>query len=168
MVLGWGGGSPKDQQNLYLDATPAARWNAWAEGGDTLGTLGVHAPANPAVRELSQDNRSFEESPAAKKKKELARMRQQMRASLQQTQSQVLASMGAPPAAAHSQPAAAAVQAAKSAARAASPAGALLHLSDDNGAIAEGDARDARAPPMMVMSKAKLSAGVSSPAKGRR
>ena len=95
-------------------------------------------------------------------------MRQQMRASLQQTQSQVLASMGAPPAAAHSQPAAAAVQAAKSAARAASPAGALLHLSDDNGAIAEGDARDARAPPMMVMSKAKLSAGVSSPAKGRR
>ncbi len=98
-------------------------------------------------------------------------MRQQMRASLQQTQSQVLASMGAPPAAAHSQPAAAAaaaVHAAKSAARAASPAGALLHLSDDNGARAEGDARDARAPPMTVMSKAKLSAGVSSPAKGRR
>ena len=49
---------------------------------------------NPMVRELSQENKSFEESPAARKKKELARMRQQMRASLQQTQSQVLASMG--------------------------------------------------------------------------
>lgn len=67
--------------------SPASRWNSWAESeGGTL--------QNPAVRELSQENKSFEDSPASKKKKELARMRQQMRASLQQTQSQVLASMG--------------------------------------------------------------------------
>jgi len=70
--------------------SPAARWNTWAENG----SMEPGALQHPMIRELSQDNKSFEESPAAKKKKELARMRQQMRASLQQTQTQVLASMG--------------------------------------------------------------------------
>jgi hypothetical protein len=68
--------------------SPAARWNSWAESEEG------GAVQNLAVRELSRENKSFEDSPAAKKKKELARMRQEMRASLQQTQSQVLASMG--------------------------------------------------------------------------
>jgi hypothetical protein len=68
--------------------SPAARWNSWAESEEG------GAVQNLAVRELSRENKSFEDSPAAKKKKELARMRQEMRASLQQTQSKVLASMG--------------------------------------------------------------------------
>ena len=79
------GGSPNSKS-----VSPAARWNTWAENG----SMEPGALQHPMIRELSQDNKSFEESPAAKKKKELARMRQQMRASLQQTQTQVLASMG--------------------------------------------------------------------------
>jgi len=85
-----GRGSPSPGRRSPKGVSPTARWNTWAEsGGAEAGPM-----QNPMVRELSQENKSFEESPAARKKKELARMRQQMRASLQQTQSQVLASMG--------------------------------------------------------------------------
>ena len=71
---------------------PAKRWNEFAEGA---GAGAAAAVAREVSRDRSLD-KSYEESPAARKKKELSRMRQQMRASLQQTQSQVLASMGGP------------------------------------------------------------------------
>ena len=85
-----GRGTPSPGKRSPQGVSPAARWSSWAENG------GAEAGGVPnlLLRELSQENKSFEESPAARKKKELARMRQQMRASLQQTQSQVLASMG--------------------------------------------------------------------------
>lgn len=53
------GGSPNSKS-----VSPAARWNTWAENG----SMEPGALQHPMIRELSQDNKSFEQSPAAKKK----------------------------------------------------------------------------------------------------
>ena len=135
-------GSTSPNSSKALAAAPAARWNSWAESEEAAG--GAGAPMqNPMVRELSQENKSFEESPAAKKKRELARMRQQMRASLQQTQSQVLASMGG------------------TAPSAAAPAGGQ-YLGAETGTHAGGGAA-AVAAPMKIQSRPTSSAHSSSP-----
>lgn len=76
--------------------SPTAKWNQWAKDAEQ-GLVAATDDEGPMMVNIPAE-KSYEESPAARKKRELAKMRAEMRASLQQTQSRVLSSMNpAPP-----------------------------------------------------------------------